>query len=404
MQNSLRIGNVFGINIKINWSWIFIFFLVTWNLTSSFGQAHPDWSLMLRVAVSLLAAVLFFASIIAHELSHSVMARSRGVPVRGITMFFFGGVSNIQRHPPSPAAEFLIAVVGPLTSILLGVIFIVLASILGVPLTGNIQAPASVIADLGPIPTLLLWLGPVNLILGVFNLVPGFPLDGGRILRSILWGITDDLRRATKWASWVGQGIAWLMIGGGVAMIFGVEIPFFGTGFVNGLWLAFIGWFLNSASVQSYQKIVLQDILEGVPIKKVLREDPPTVTPSLTIDELVHQQVMKTDEYAFPVIESGALQGMITLDDVRQVPRAEWKSQTVKETMTPREDLVTLTLQNDAADAFNEISQAQIRQVPVLEGETCLGTVRRKDILKWLALESDMMPGSGLMLSNYARS
>lgn len=389
MGNNLRLGKIFGINIKINWSWLFIFTLVAWNLSTVFGDIHPQWGATQRLLVSLSAAFLFFLSVLAHELAHSLMARARGVPVKGITLFLFGGVSSIQRHPDSPLSEFLITIVGPLTSILLGIIFMVLSGVSLAAAGWQGMNPTQLASELGPVPTLLLWLGPINIILGVFNMIPGFPLDGGRVLRSILWRITDNLKTATRWASWVGQGIAWLMIISGVAMVFGASIPVFGSGFIDGLWLTFIGWFLNSAAVQSYQEIVVQDILEGVKVEDVMRKNPPTVNGQETIDTLVNQYIMQKDDHAFPVTEGNKLIGLITLSDVRSVPRQEWSETLVREAMTPRDKVVSVTRSQDASHAFNELSQKGVRQIPVLEDDQIVGVVRREEIVKWLRLHAE---------------
>lgn len=399
MGNNLRLGKIFGIKIKINWSWLFILVLITWNLTNAFGSMHSDWSPGTRLTVSFLAAVLFFVSVLAHELAHSLMARARGVPVSGITLFLFGGVSSIQRHPDSPMSEFLITIVGPLTSIFLGIIFILFSGVGIGSLGENVVDPADLISQLGPVTTLLLWLGPINIVLGVFNMIPGFPLDGGRVLRSILWKITDDIRKATRWASWVGQSIAWLMIIGGVSMIFGAQIPFFGSGLIDGLWLAFIGWFLNSAAVQSYQEIVVQDILEGVQVSEMMRSDPPTVGGNETISTLVHGYIMQKDDHAFPVVDEGSLKGVVTLEDVRGVPEEDWEQVLVNEIMTPKADLVTVAADEDASDAFTKISQQSVRQLPVMEGEKMVGVLRREEIVKWLRIHADTMVGNMLTMT-----
>jgi CBS domain-containing protein len=236
---------------------------------------------------------------------------------------------------------------------------------------------------------MLLWLGSVNVTLGVFNMIPGFPLDGGRVLRSILWTITDDLRRATRWASWVGQGIAWLMILGGVSMAFGAQIPILGSGFTNGLWLAFIGWFLNSASAGSYQKVVVQDILDDVPVKRVMRSDPPTVSPGISVSRLVHDRVMGTDDHAFPVLDQGEVVGIVTLTDVRSVPRDAWETTNVQEIMTPMGQLTTARQDDDAAEAMNKLSDRDVRLLPVLSDGTLAGVLRRRAIIKWLRLHSE---------------
>jgi Zn-dependent protease len=251
MNKGFSIGKIFGITINIDWSWILIFLLIVWNLAAVFGQFHPDWALSLSWGAAIVAALLFFASVLAHELAHSLVAKAQGVPVRRITLFLFGGVSNIQREPASPLGEFIMAILGPLTSLILGAVLLWIAGSTNIFLGTASGNSVQVMRQLGVVSTMLLWLGSINILLGVFNMTPGFPLDGGRVLRSILWAITGNLQRATRWAAGVGQLIAWLMIVGGIAMIFGVSLPFFGTGFLNGVWLAFIGWFLNSAAEQS---------------------------------------------------------------------------------------------------------------------------------------------------------
>ena len=246
-RGGIRIGEIFGITIRVDWSWLIILGLVTWNLTNVFGQSRPDWGPGLTWGLSIVAALLFFGAVLVHELAHSLVAKARGIPVEEITLFIFGGVSEIEEQPDSPGGEFLMAVLGPVASLVIGSILIVLAGVTGDPREA-MRDPGATLSQLTPLTTLLLWLGAVNVILGVFNLIPGFPLDGGRVLRSILWGLSGSLEFATRVASFVGVGIALAMIAGGGLMIFGVSIPFFGSGFVDGLWLVFIGWFLFSAS------------------------------------------------------------------------------------------------------------------------------------------------------------
>lgn len=390
MRSGFPLGRLFGIDVRVDWSWILIFLLVTWNLAAAvFPRLNPQWGSGLIILLAVVAALLFFASVLAHELAHSLVAKAHGLPVRNITLFLFGGVSNIQREPPSPRAEFLIAVVGPITSIVLGFIFLLLGAPSIAGLADAAEDPAAALAGIGPIGALLLWLGPINVIVGLFNLIPGFPLDGGRILRSILWGTTGDLRGATRWASWVGQAIAWAFIAAGIAMIFGVSIPVFGTGLIGGLWLAFIGWFLNSAAVQSYQQLVVQDLLEDVPVSRLMRSEPPTAQADLSIDDLVHDGVMGTDDHAFPVLRGDDLAGIVCLHDVREVPRKDWDSTRVSEIMTPAERLVVVGPQEDAANALNKLSQKDVRQLPVVDDGHLVGMLRRRDILRWLQLHSE---------------
>ncbi len=389
-RSGFQIGSIFGIKIRINWSWLIIFGLVTWNLTAAFGQIHQDWNLTTRLGVAFAAALLFFSSVLAHEIAHSLVARAKGIPVEEITLFLFGGSSNIQRYPPSPKAELLMAIVGPLTSLILGIVFTLLSGVSIGSLGTSASNPAEIATQLGPVTTLLLWLGPVNLMLAVFNMIPGFPLDGGRVLRAIFWAITDNLKRATRWASWVGQAIAWILIINGIAMVFGVEVPFFGTGIANGLWLAFIGWFLNNAALQSYQQIVIQDVLKGVAVHRMMRSDPPTAKRGLSVNELIHDYIMKTDDHAFPVVEGEyRLVGVVTLEDVRAVPQNQWESKTIDEIMTPGEELVCVNPDDDASEAFDKLSRRDVRQLPVIENGKLVGVLRRSDVVKWLQFQPE---------------
>jgi Zn-dependent protease len=303
-------------------------------------------------------------------------------------LFLFGGVSNIQREPKSPTGEFVMAILGPITSLVIGGVLLLVA-VVGSGVQFTPSDTTQVLQQMSPLLTMIVWLGSINVILGVFNLIPGFPLDGGRVLRSILWAATNNLRRATRWAAWVGQGIAWLMILAGVAMIFGVQIPFFGTGFVSGLWLAFIGWFLNSASTQSYRQLVIHDVLEGVPVSRMMRVNPPVCSARCTVSRLVHDHIMGTDDQAFPILEDGHLAGLVTLEDVRQVDHNAWDSTIVQDIMTPADKLVTVSPDEDAGQALEKLSSNDVRQLPVLSDGELVGLLRRQDLIKWLQLHAE---------------
>jgi Zn-dependent protease/CBS domain-containing protein len=400
MKGGLKLFRIFGIDIAIDWSWILIFLLVTWNLGAGiFPQLHPDWSTELDWGLGLTAALLFFASVLAHELAHSLVAKAKGLPVKNIVLFLFGGVSNIEREPSTPGVEFVMAIVGPLTSIALGLIFVLAGRFQAnmfheSTMSGNMEA----FKQLGPVATLLLWLGPINIILGVFNLVPGFPLDGGRVLRSIIWGINHDLRKATRLASWVGQVIAWLFIIAGISMAFGATVPVFGTGFISGLWLAFIGWFLNNAAVASYQQVLLQNVLEGVPVSRLMRRDVPTVSPNEPVSDLVHDWLINTDERAFPVVDGGQIIGLVCLEDVRRLAKDEWERTPVRQIMTPKDKLLILGPEDDAAEAMTKLNAKDVRQLPVVEDGRLLGLLRRRDILRYLQLH--VQPAASLKPRN----
>jgi len=251
MNKGIRIARLFGIDIKIDWSWLLILLLIVWNLTSAFSQAHPEWEMLFSVGMGLIASILFFLSVLLHELAHSLVAKSQGIPVSDITLFLFGGVSNIREEPKSPGSEFAMAVMGPVASLVIGFSLFVLSGIgLRVENLRDLQI-MQFLEELGAFRTIMVWIGSVNVILGLFNLVPGFPLDGGRVLHSIIWRMTGNLRKATQWASYIGQAIAWIMIMAGMAMIFGIRIPFFGQGLIDGVWLILIGWFLNNAAIHT---------------------------------------------------------------------------------------------------------------------------------------------------------
>ncbi|MDF1514166.1 MAG: site-2 protease family protein [Anaerolineae bacterium] len=387
MRSGFKIGKIFGISIHVDSSWLLIFILTSWNLATSFGNMHRNWSMWLTWGLGIVGALLFFASVLAHELAHSLVARARGIQVRSIKLHLFGGVSNIQQEPQSPGTEFIMAVVGPLTSLIIGGILLLIFG-LNVNLGKQALNITQFLSQISPGLTLVFWLGSSNVLVGVFNLIPGFPLDGGRILRSIFWALSNNLKSATRWASWIGRIVAWLLIISGIAMSFGVRIPLFGTGLSAGLWLSFIGWFLHNSATQSYRQLVARDILEDVMIEEIMRKNPPRVAVSCTVADLVHSHVMQSDDYAFPVIDEGKLVGIVTLDDVRAVDREKWQVTSVQDIMTHRESLVTITPASNAREALDLLGEYDVRQLPVMDGDHLAGLLRRRDILKWLQLES----------------
>lgn len=384
MDNNLRLGRLFGIEVAVNWSLVFIFLLIAWSLALGvFAPMHPTWSPLFVWGIAIIGTALFFASILAHELAHSLVAKAYGLPVRSITLWLFGGVSSIGREPPSPKVEFLMAIVGPATSIVLGFLFFGLAAF-G---TGGLPDPGG-LGVLGPVSTLALWLGSINILLGLFNMVPGFPLDGGRVLRSIFWAMTGNLNKATQWASWAGQGVAWILILIGLAMIFGIRVPIFGTGLIGGLWLILIGWFLHSAAVQSYRQIVVQGALQGVPVGRLMESRVATVPPNLPVSSLVHEYIMGTSERAFPVVQDDQLVGIVSLEDVRRVPREDWDLTSVRQIMTPQAQLTTATPDEDANEAMEDLATHDVNQVPVVKDGHLVGILRRSDIMRWLQIQT----------------
>ncbi|HEY0708183.1 MAG TPA: site-2 protease family protein [Polyangia bacterium] len=388
--NGFRLGAIAGIDIHVDWSLLIVFVLIMLNLgLGLLPLAHPEWHASLRWLVALLAAGLFFASILAHELAHALVGRRQGVGVEGITLFIFGGVARLKREPPNARAELLMTVVGPLTSLAIGV----LATFAGVLLTGNEDlalSPEATFREAGPLSTLLLWLGPLNFMLGLFNLVPGFPLDGGRVLRSLIWKATGNLEVATRWSTEVTRVIAGLFIATGVMMIFGVQVPVFGTGALPGVWLVMIGWFMSSAARMSHQQVLVRTVLADVPVAQLMRTEVVSVPPDLRVDAFVDEHLMASDQRSFPVIDEGKLVGMVTLPDVRKLRRSEWPHHTVAAIMTPVDVLIVLTPEQNAAEASRWLLANDADQVPVVEGGkggALRGVVRRADVMKWFELQ-----------------
>jgi Zn-dependent protease/CBS domain-containing protein len=387
MRSGFRLGQIAGIEIQVDWSLLIIFFLIAFSLAAALFPAwHPDWSPGLSWATALVAAIAFFASVLAHELSHAVVGRTMGIEVRRITLFIFGGMAQMENEPRSWRAELWMAVAGPVTSLVLGVVFLLLAGLFVDPAAVESGRREQTFGALGPLPTILLWLGNINIILCLFNLVPGFPLDGGRVLRAVMWGLTGDMRRATRRASQGGQMFAWLLIIGGAAMMLGVRLPFFGTGLVPGLWLAFIGWFLNNAALVSYRQLLVREVLEEVSVSRLMETRLTSVAADTTVDALVKEHLFGSDQRAFPVFEDQRFAGMVCLHDIRRIARERWSQTRVSEIMTPAGRLVHAEAGEDAAAVLERLATRQVNQLPVLEDGELRGMIRREDILRWLSL------------------
>jgi Zn-dependent protease/predicted transcriptional regulator len=388
-RGGVRLGRIAGIAVDVDWSLLVIFSLITFGLGTGIIPAwHPDWSPALVWATSLAAAIVFFASVLAHELSHSLVGRANGITVRRITLFMFGGLAHMENEPPSWRAELVMALVGPLTSLALGVGFVALAAAVGGPLELALERPAEALRRLGPLATLLLWLGPVNVMLGLFNLVPGFPLDGGRVLRAAIWGATGNLRRATRLASHVGQGFAWIFVGAGVAMMLGVRVPVFGSGLLGGLWLTFIGWFLNNAAVISYRQLLLRESLEDVTVAGIMQSHLVRVPAQMPVSTLVDELVMASGQRAFPVEDDGHFVGLVVLRDLHGRGRADWECTRVCDVMIPVERLATVSPGEPAVDLLDVLGRRDVNQVPVVDAGRLVGLVRREDVLRWLTLHA----------------
>jgi len=393
-SGGLHLGQVTGIEIVVDWSLLIIFWLITFTLAVGvFPGWHPDWSAALSWTTALAAALLFFASVLVHELSHALVGRAHGIVIRRITLFMFGGMAQMENEPPTWRSEFAMAIVGPLASLTLGIAFLGLAAIISGPLDIDPDKPQEALAALAPLPTLLVWLGPINIILALFNLVPGFPLDGGRVLRAILWAVTGNLRLATRRASQAGQGFAWLLMASGFAMLLGLRVPLLGGGFLNGLWLALIGWFLNNAAVMSYRQLLMRESLADVPVARLMQTRFTRIDPQMRVSVLVDEHLMPSGQRSFPVEQDGHFLGMVCLSDLRKHERRVWEHTAVDEIMTPAAALVTVAPQHSSFEALALLASHNLNQLPVVEDGRLIGLIRREDILKWLSLRGEREPG-----------
>jgi Zn-dependent protease len=362
MKSSLRIGKIFGIPIGINYTWFIVFALVTISLaTGYFPSRYANWGTVGYWSVGLLTSVLFFASVVLHELSHSVVAQAWKVPVKSITLFIFGGVANISREPERPLAEFLIAVAGPASSLLLALGFGALW------LVGEV-------ASITPLAALGLYLGTINLWLALFNMIPGFPLDGGRVFRSIVWAWTGNLNRATRWAANTGRGVAVLMIIGGAFM-------FLKGNWSSGLWLAFIGWFLDNAASQSAHQAEVREALEGYTAGDFASSGCQPVDANTPLDWVVRDYVLPQGQSCFVVTEGQQAEGVATLSQIQQIPRQRWGWTPLRQIMTPLSHFQAVQSGEAAYSVLERMLSEGHNILPVIDDNRFLGLVRQDSLL-----------------------
>jgi Zn-dependent protease/predicted transcriptional regulator len=385
MRIGLRIGRIAGVDVNLDWSLLIVFVLITVSLASAlFPQWHPDWSAWLCWGTALVAATLFFFSVLLHELSHALVGRRFGIDVKRIILFVFGGMAQMEDEPRHWRGELAMAIVGPITSLFIGGA----CSLLVFSMTDTTAIDSSsmegFLASLRPVPTLLLWLGQINILLALFNMVPAFPLDGGRVLRATLWGMSGNLFKATRWASGVGQAFAWILIGSGIAMMLGIRVPVFGSGFAGGLWITFIGWFLNNAAVMGYRQMLIRVTLQNVPVTRLMRTAITSVPAELPVEKLVGEYILRSDQRGFPVLADEQLIGMVSLQDIRKLDRNVWQEHKVGDIMTPADKLIQITADEDAPRALALLSEANVNQIPVVDNGRVRGLISREDIMKWL--------------------
>jgi len=367
-RSGIRIGRVFGIPIYVHLSWFLIFVLITYSIRDEFGVGNPQWSSQQLWSLGLLTSLLFFGSVLFHELSHSAVARYYRIPVASITLFFFGGIASITRDPDSAGQEFLIAAAGPASSCLLAGGFWLLALA---------NPDGSMLNALG------VWLWRTNLGLALFNLLPGFPLDGGRIFRSIIWGITKNYSRSTRIAARIGQAIAYGMMG------FGAYMVFLAHSSVNGIWFIFLGWFLLTAARQSYAQVAAQGALQGLRAADVMTSEMPTVGRDLSLEEYA-QEASRTGRRAHLVVSDGKLVGLMRMEALQSFPREEWPTTSVQAAMISRERLPWTAPEEPVLSVLERMRSANVDQLAVITGDNVVGLVTRDSIMRVLQTRSEL--------------
>ncbi len=378
-RSGLRLFSLFDIEIRMDWSVLIIFGLIVYSLGGGlFPQWHPDWSPATSWLTALLAGVIFFASLLAHELSHSLMARRFGIRVPRITLFLFGGMAEIEAEARTPKEEFAIAVVGPLMSLVLGVMFTVVASVaMGPVLVERLTSdPEAAMASLSPAVTACIWLGSVNVMLAIFNLVPGFPLDGGRVFRALIWWFTGDAVRATRIASNAGRGVGWMIIALGFFNILVAKN-------LGGLWMILIGWFLTHIARSSYTQMVTERSLRSIRVDDVMRTRFETVPAATTVDSFVEDYLLRSSQQLWPVLEDDRVVGTVSFADVAAVPLAERGSRRVRDLAVALDSSQTLDADEMASTALRRLSAVGDAPVAVVRGGRVVGLVRAGDILRW---------------------
>jgi Zn-dependent protease/CBS domain-containing protein len=374
-MNALKIGKIAGIDIRIHWSWLIIFTLLVWWLAEGFFggiNAYDHWTATQRWAASVTATLLFFTSILLHELSHSLVAKRLKLPVSSITLFIFGGVSALEEEPRTAGHEFLIAIVGPLTSFIIGGLFAI-ATVIAYANDAQNNVPGAVVQ----------YLAFINIAVGIFNMLPGYPLDGGRVLRSALWSRTKNVVKATRWASHAGTFISFGLIAIGVLSILAGS-------FIGGAWFIIIGWFLRNTSEAAYQQVLFKNTLEGAKVSEMLNRTFHSAPPDISLTELVNEHMLRHSQRCVPIVVGGDLLGLVTMNDLQKFPHEEWPTTSAFKAMTPQEKLHVVSVDDDLTQALELMARHDVHQVPVMDHRDFLGFVTRADVLRLIQLRSQM--------------
>jgi len=374
LGRSIKLFKIFGIEVGLNWSWFLIFILVIFSLsTQVFPGLYPQFTLITNIVLGIITAIFFFASVLIHELSHSVVANLIGVSIKKITLFMFGGVAQMSEPPKTAVQEFLMAIAGPFASFILSIFFGVFW--IGLKVTNFSILP--IIAFFG-------YLSGINMSLGAFNLLPGFPLDGGRVLRSILWYFTNDLLSSTRITSILGQVLGYSMAAFGFLSIFIYQFTSF-----NGLWLIVLGLFLQQLAKTSYKQEVIRSSLKKVLVRDVMRRDIQTIDPEITLNHLVKNWFMVYSYKLFPVIENDEVIGTISTEDVKIIPKDKWSTTTVKQVLETIRKNQLIDPEANVIDALNKMNSNQLNYLLVTLQKQLFGIIYRNDIIRFAKLKRD---------------
>jgi len=384
-RGGLRLFTVFGIEIRLDFSVVIIFTLIVYSLASGlFPQWHPDWSAPVAWGTALAAGVIFFASLLAHELSHSLTARRFGIRVPRITLFLFGGVAEIESEAETPGAEFTIAIAGPLMSAALGIGFMLLASgMMGEQtLAGLVEAPEETMAQLSPVVTACIWLGSVNMMLAILNLIPGFPLDGGRVFRALVWQLTGNHLLATRMAATAGRWFGWGIMALGFWNLFVLKS-------LGGLWLVLIGWFLSHLATASYSQLLTQRSLRALKVGDVMRTRFDHVPSDVTLEDFVENYLLRSSQQLWPVVGDGQVVGTISFAEASAVPVGQRAARRVREVMSDLAGSRVIDIEAEASVALSALLRSGDEPVAVVRGDQVVGLIRGSDILRWLMAHQD---------------
>ncbi len=372
MGSAFNLGKLFGIQFRLHYSWFIVFVLINVSLSwYYFPVEYPDWTPLTYWIIGIVSSLLFFASVVAHELAHSIVARINGIPVKSITLFIFGGIAQITREATKASAELKMAAAGPACSLVLGGLF------------GLLWLFSRGISE--PIAAMTSWLALVNVILAVFNLIPGFPLDGGRVFRSILWRFTGNYKLSTRIATQVGQGVGYLFILGGISIMFLLR-----GGWFSGLWLIFIGWFLRNTASSSYHQAQWREALREVSASQVMTSDCPVIPPNVTIDQMVQEYIFTSGCYFFLVTDEDGVKGILTLDNIKAVSRQNWDVTQVQEIMTSLDRVKVAHPDQDALSILEEMDENNINQMPVVSEGNVIGLVTHDNLIRFLRTRSEL--------------